>query len=82
MRSLIALVALVFALPVYAQPAQDANPRAEQNTQGATQNPDAMDPGKPNRRSLPAPAEPQIGEPRQEKSAGRDEGRTVGGATR
>jgi len=113
MRSLIVAVALVFALPAHAQPAQDANPRAEQNTQGATQNPDAMDPatkarvrtqgvpggtgarvppeasgggtvgdGKPNRHSLPVPAEPQIGEPRHEKSSGRDEGRTGGGATR
>jgi hypothetical protein len=44
MRSLIVVVALVFAFPAHAQPAQDANPRAEQNTQGATPNADAMDP--------------------------------------
>jgi hypothetical protein len=44
MRSFIVLVAFVFSIPAHAQPAQDANPRAEQNTQGANQNADAMDP--------------------------------------
>jgi hypothetical protein len=44
MRSLIVAVALVFALPVHAQPARDDNPRAEQNAQGAAQNAEAMDP--------------------------------------
>ena len=44
MRSLIALVALVLALPVYAQPAQDGKPGEQQNTQGANTDANTLDP--------------------------------------
>jgi hypothetical protein len=47
MRALVILAALFLGFAAYAQPARDANPRGEQNTQGAnTANTDAnaMDP--------------------------------------
>jgi hypothetical protein len=91
MRSPIALVALVFALPLHAQPAQDAKLPEQHNTQGATQNSDAIDPatkarvrteGVPGGTGARVPAEPQIGQPREEKSSERNEGRSASGATR
>jgi hypothetical protein len=44
MRTLLVLAALCMSAAAHAQPARDANPRADQNTQGANTDGGAMDP--------------------------------------
>ena len=44
MRTLIFLAAMSLGLPAYAQAGRDANPREDQNTQGANTEAGAMDP--------------------------------------